>query len=85
MLAVLHRSCNYGHGASFWTGKSVNKLGFMRCHLFLYFICNVCVLETRLTDCRMLLDEGRNLLLQCCRADVAFAADPLAVDYVRSR
>ena len=55
----------------------------MRCYLFLYFACDVGVLETRLVNRRLLLDQGGDSLTQCYGAPVALAAGALAVDCAR--
>ena len=38
--------------------KNVSKLGFMWWYLFLYFVCDIDMLEACLVDCCMLFDEG---------------------------
>ena len=46
------------------TDKIVSKLQLVRCYLFLYFACDVGVLETRLVNRRLLLDQGGDSLTQ---------------------
>jgi hypothetical protein len=72
--------CDHGRWVSFWTDKIVSKLRLARCYLFLYFMCDVSVLEPRSVNFRLLPDQGGNSLAQCRGTPVAFVADALAVD-----
>ena len=65
------------------TDKIVSKLQLVRCYLFLYFACDVGVLETRLVNRRLLLDQEGDSLMRCYGAPVALAVGALAVDRAR--
>ena len=56
--------------------KNVSKLGFMWWYLFLYFVCDIGVLETRSVDHHLLFNEGGGLF------SIVFAANTLSIDRV---